>query len=140
MTVLLETRGLSKRFVKHLDLAAKIAQNLGADLKEEVVQAVRPSGSLWPGASADAVNQKLAEDHFPNKIMAHDARRKGLDQSEAFLKSRVTALDNLMLIKLRRLILAETSAPEEPELAIARSGRKWASASRITSTSLRFAF
>ena len=84
---------------------------------EEVVQAVRPSGSLWPGASADAVNQKLAEDHFPNKIMAHDARRKGLDQSEAFLQSRVTALDNLMLIKLRRLILAETSAPEEPELA-----------------------
>ena len=40
MTVLLETRGLSKRFVKHLDLAAKIAQKLGADLKEEVVQAV----------------------------------------------------------------------------------------------------
>ncbi len=84
---------------------------------EEVVQAVRPSGGLWPGASADAVNQKLAEDHFPNKIMAHDARRKGLDQSEVFLQSRVTALDNLMLIKLRRLVLAETPAPEELELA-----------------------
>jgi len=84
---------------------------------EEVVQAVRPSGGLWPGSSADAVNQKLAEDHFPNKIMAHDARRKGLDQSEVFLQSRVTALDNLMLIKLRRLVLAETPAPEELELA-----------------------
>ncbi|MDP6701175.1 MAG: peptidylprolyl isomerase, partial [Candidatus Latescibacteria bacterium] len=62
---------------------------------EEVVQAVRPSGNLWSRASADAVNQKLAEDHFPNKIMAHDARRKGLDQSEAFLQSRATALNNL---------------------------------------------
>ena len=84
---------------------------------EEVVQAVQTSGNLWPGASADAVNQKLAEDHFPNKIMAHDARRKGLDQSEAFLQSRVRALENLMLIELRRLVLAETPAPEEPELA-----------------------
>ena len=40
MTALLETRGLSKRFVKHLDFAAKIAQKLGADVREEVVQAV----------------------------------------------------------------------------------------------------
>jgi len=40
MTTLLETRGLSKRFVKHLDFAAKLAQKLGADLQEEVVQAV----------------------------------------------------------------------------------------------------
>lgn len=38
--VMLETRDVSKRFVKQLDLAAKIVQRLGADIHEEVVQAV----------------------------------------------------------------------------------------------------
>ncbi len=37
---ILETRGVTKRFVKHLDLAAKIVRRLGADIREEVVQAV----------------------------------------------------------------------------------------------------
>ncbi|HTO47111.1 MAG TPA: ABC transporter ATP-binding protein [Burkholderiales bacterium] len=37
---LLELRGVSKRFVKALDAAAKIAQRLGASVREEVVHAV----------------------------------------------------------------------------------------------------
>ncbi len=37
---MIETRGVSKRFVKSLDLAAKIARKLGADVREEVVHAV----------------------------------------------------------------------------------------------------
>lgn len=40
MTPIIEARGLSKRFVKRLDLAGKIAQRLGADIAEEVVHAV----------------------------------------------------------------------------------------------------
>jgi len=40
MSSLLETRELSKRFVKHLDFAAKLARKLGANVQEEVVQAV----------------------------------------------------------------------------------------------------
>ena len=40
MSALLETRELSKRFVKHLDFAAKLAQKLGANVREEVIQAV----------------------------------------------------------------------------------------------------
>jgi peptide/nickel transport system ATP-binding protein len=40
MTAMLETKGLSKRFVKHLDLAGKIAQKLGSSIREEVVHAV----------------------------------------------------------------------------------------------------
>ena len=40
MSSLLETRELSKRFVKHLDFAAKLAHKLGAIVQEEVVQAV----------------------------------------------------------------------------------------------------
>ncbi len=40
MTALLETHDLSKKFVKTLDLAAKIGQKLGADVREEVVHAV----------------------------------------------------------------------------------------------------
>ena len=37
---LIELRGASKRFVKSLDLAAKIGRRLGANLREEVVRAV----------------------------------------------------------------------------------------------------
>ena len=40
MTALLEVRDLSKRFVKSLDLAGRIARRLGADVREEVVHAV----------------------------------------------------------------------------------------------------
>ncbi len=40
MTSLLEVKDLSKRFVKSLDLAGRIAQRLGADVREEVVHAV----------------------------------------------------------------------------------------------------
>jgi len=40
MSSLLETRELSKRFVKHLDFAAKLARKLGANVQQEVVQAV----------------------------------------------------------------------------------------------------
>ena len=37
---ILELRGISKRFVKTLDLSEKLAKSLGANLREEVVQAV----------------------------------------------------------------------------------------------------
>jgi len=37
---MIEVEGLSKRFVKHLDLAARMAQRLGAAVREEVVHAV----------------------------------------------------------------------------------------------------
>ncbi len=37
---LIELRGASKRFVKSLDLAARIGRRLGADVREEVVRAV----------------------------------------------------------------------------------------------------
>ncbi len=82
----------------------------------EVLEAVRPSGQLWATATADAVNEKLSEDHFPTRLMAHDARRKGFDKSEAFAQSHELALGNLMLMKLREQILTETPAPTEDEL------------------------
>ncbi|HIL11219.1 MAG TPA: peptidyl-prolyl cis-trans isomerase [Candidatus Latescibacteria bacterium] len=84
---------------------------------EEVIEAVRPSGDLWLQASTDAVNEKLAESHFPNKIMAHDARRKGLHETAAFASSRASALGNLLLMKLREHVLAEASEPSEEDLA-----------------------
>jgi peptide/nickel transport system ATP-binding protein len=40
MTTMLEMKGLKKRFVKHLDMAGKIAQKLGSNIREEVVHAV----------------------------------------------------------------------------------------------------
>jgi len=40
VTVLIEARGLTKRFVKRPDLAARLAGRLGADVREETVHAV----------------------------------------------------------------------------------------------------
>ncbi|MEQ8229234.1 MAG: ATP-binding cassette domain-containing protein [Rhodospirillales bacterium] len=40
MTAILELKDVTKNFVKHLDAAARIAQRLGANVKEEVVHAV----------------------------------------------------------------------------------------------------
>jgi len=40
MTAMLEIKGIHKDFVKRLDLAARIAARLGADVKEEIVHAV----------------------------------------------------------------------------------------------------
>ena len=82
----------------------------------EVLEAVRPSGRLWPEASVASVNEKLSESHFPTRLMVHDARRKGLDKTEAFARSHELALGNLMLMKLREQILAEAPAPTEDEL------------------------
>ena len=39
MTALIEAKGLSKKFVKRLDLAGRIAQRLGADMADEIVHA-----------------------------------------------------------------------------------------------------
>ncbi len=39
-TPMVELRGVSRRFAKKLDIAAKLARKLGADVKEEVVHAV----------------------------------------------------------------------------------------------------
>ncbi len=39
-TPIIEIRNVSKRFVKHLDVAGKIARRLGANVREEVVHAV----------------------------------------------------------------------------------------------------
>ena len=82
----------------------------------EVLEAVRPSGRPWLEATADSVNEKLSESHFPTRLMAHDARRKGLDKTEAFARSHELALGNLMLIKLREQILAEAPSPTEEDL------------------------
>lgn len=40
MTPIMEAKGLSKKFIKRLDLAGKIAQRLGANMHEEIVHAV----------------------------------------------------------------------------------------------------
>ena len=58
MTAMIELRGVSKRFVKRLDLAGKIAERLGADIHEEVVHAVdNVSLSVQPGEVVGLVGE-----------------------------------------------------------------------------------
>ena len=55
---MLEVRDLSKQFVKRLDLAARLAQRLGADIREEVVHAVdKVSISIAPGEVVGLVGE-----------------------------------------------------------------------------------
>ncbi len=83
---------------------------------EKVLEVVRPSRTEWPQASADAVNGRLIESYFPNMVMAQDARRKGIDQTEAFQRWRREEKETLMLVRLRRQVLAEGAEPSEEEL------------------------
>lgn len=58
MTPILEMRGISKRFVKRLDVAGKIAARLGADVAEETVHAVDDvSLAIAPGEVVGLVGE-----------------------------------------------------------------------------------
>ena len=58
MTALIDIRGVSKRFVKRLDLAGKIAQRLGSDIREEVVHAVdKVDLAIQPGEVVGLVGE-----------------------------------------------------------------------------------
>ncbi|MEE8212579.1 MAG: oligopeptide/dipeptide ABC transporter ATP-binding protein [Acidiferrobacterales bacterium] len=58
MNTMLEARDLTKRFVKTLDLAGKIAQKLGAGVREEVVHAVdHVDFSIDPGEVVGLVGE-----------------------------------------------------------------------------------
>src|SRR5688500_16212616 len=57
-TALVELKGVSKRFVKSLDLAAKVGKALGAKLRDEVVHAVdRVSLRIEPGEVVGLVGE-----------------------------------------------------------------------------------
>jgi peptide/nickel transport system ATP-binding protein len=58
MSTMLEARDLTKRFVKTLDVAGKIAQKLGAGVREEVVHAVdHVDFSIEPGEVVGLVGE-----------------------------------------------------------------------------------
>ena len=58
MSGLIEVRGVSKRFVKRLDLAGRIAQRLGSSIREEIVHAVdNVDLSVQPGEVVGLVGE-----------------------------------------------------------------------------------
>jgi ABC-type microcin C transport system duplicated ATPase subunit YejF len=65
---MIELKGVSRRFVKKLDIAARLANKLGADVREEIVHAVdgvdlasaRARSSAWSASPAAASRRSAA--------------------------------------------------------------------------------
>lgn len=89
-------------------------EGFGMDVAE-VLAAMGPARGRRE-ATADAVHRKLADGYLPNKLMARDAQRKGVEQTEDFQQWRRTRLEDLMLTRLRELVLADAPAPAEADL------------------------
>jgi parvulin-like peptidyl-prolyl isomerase len=82
----------------------------------EVLDAVAPASRSWPEATEAVISLELAESHIPNTLMARDARRKGVDQSEPFQRWRRAQMEDLMLTALRARVLTEVREPEEADI------------------------
>ena len=82
----------------------------------EVLDAVTPVSRRWSEVSVDAINRELSESHIPNALMARDARRKGVDQTETFQSWRQARMEEFMLTGLRERVGIEVDEPREADL------------------------
>jgi peptide/nickel transport system ATP-binding protein len=107
---LLGLENISKRFVKRLDLAGRIARSLGADVREEVVQAVdRVSLEVAPGEVVGLVGESGCGKSTLGRIAAGI-----LTPTAGTIRHRGTALDDLSPAERRRRNLAVQMIFQDP--------------------------
>lgn len=84
---------------------------------EEVVEAVEPGKAQWPQINQDEVIYDLKRTLLPVEVMACDGRRRGVDQTDAFLRLLQSEKEDLMLVRLRDLVLEEGLQVTQEDLA-----------------------
>lgn len=87
---------------KRLPVYTYEAQELNV---EEVLEVTLPVRDEWPEVTQQKVAEELVNTVFPLKVMAQDARQKGMDRREEFQRWRQREIENLMISRLRALAL-----------------------------------
>ena len=72
---------------------------------EDVVEAVEPGKAQWPEINQDEVIYDLKRTLLPVEVMACDGRRRGVDKTDAFRRLLQAEKEDLMLVRLRDLVL-----------------------------------
>ncbi len=72
---------------------------------EEVLEVALPARDEWPAVTKQYLAGELTNSLFPRTMMAQDARRKGLDQQEAFRQWRLGEQGDLMIARLRSQVV-----------------------------------
>jgi len=106
----IEVRDVSKRFVKSLDLAARIAARLGAEVREEVVHAVdRVSLAVRPGEVVGLVGESGCGKSTLGRMVAGI-----LEPSDGHILYRGKRLDDLSGDEARRAALKVQMIFQDP--------------------------
>ena len=72
---------------------------------EEVVEAVLPGKAQWQQINQDEVIYDLKRSLLPVEVMASDGRGRGVDQTDAFRRMLQAEKEDLMLVRMRDLVL-----------------------------------
>jgi parvulin-like peptidyl-prolyl isomerase len=72
---------------------------------EEVLEVALPARDDWPAVTKQHLVGELTRSLFPRTVMAQDARRRGMDQQEGFKLWRQWEQEDLMIGRLRSLVL-----------------------------------
>ena len=74
---------------------------------EEVLEAVRRERRAWPEIEEKYIIAHLKENTLPNRLMALDGRKRGVDREEGFQQWREVQKKDLMAARLRSQLLQE---------------------------------
>jgi parvulin-like peptidyl-prolyl isomerase len=82
----------------------------------ELAELVRPASNHWPEINADAVITELKNNYLPERLMAADARRQGVDSDVRFVAWRQKRLEDMLLRRLQELFAEEQVTADEDEI------------------------
>lgn len=79
---------------------------------EEVLEVALPARDEWPAVTKQQLVGELTNSLFPRAVMAQDARRKGVDQQEDFRQWRLREKQDLMIARLRALVVEQVEVSQ----------------------------
>ena len=82
----------------------------------EVAELMGPASRRWPALETEAVVAELKNSYLPERLMAADARRQGVDREAPFVAWEGRRLNDLMLRRLQELFVEERVEASEDEI------------------------